>query len=157
MEKFAIREARKEDLGQAAELIVRMKRLNGEFDPLFHVVDDAPERALRYLEESSKAKNQLVLVAVAGKKVIGVLRAEIKERMFYEPMREGIITDFYILPEGRRKALGNGVLEQASKKLGQMGADMIAAEFPAQNEIAARFYTKRGFRALVNTFAAQEG
>lgn len=153
MEEFMIREARKEDIGQAAELIVRMKRLNGEFDPLFRVVDDAPERAARYLADSAAGKNNLVLVAVSGKKVLGVLRAVIEERLFYEPRRQGMITDFYILPEGRRRALGNGILEQASKKLRQMGAEMIVAEFPAQNEIAARFYGKRGFRPLVNIFA----
>jgi len=34
-----------------------------------------------------------------------------------------------------------------------MGAAIVLAEFPAQNQIAVGFYTKRGFRALVNTFA----
>jgi ribosomal protein S18 acetylase RimI-like enzyme len=156
MEALNIRDARKEDLEQAAELVVRMKRLNGEFDPLFKVVEEAPERAVKYLTESMGAKNAIVLVAVRGKKVLGVLRAVIDDRLFYEPTKQGTITDFYILPEGRRKALGNEMLAQASKKLKQMGAEMITAEFPAQNEIAVRFYSKRGFRALVNFYAKEE-
>ena len=153
MEHVLIREAGKEDVGQAADLMVRMKKLNGEFDPLFKVVEDADKRASRYLNESIASKNCLVLVAEQDKKVIGFLRAEVKDRLFYEPVREGVITDFYILPEGRRKSLGNEILNKASRKLKQMGAAMILVEFPAQNEIAVRFYVKSGFKALVNTFA----
>ena len=153
MEQVVIRVAEKEDVKQAADLMVRMKKLNGEFDPLFKVVKDADERASRYLNESIASKNCLVLVAESDKKVIGFLRAEVKDRLFYEPVKEGVITDFYILPEGRRKSLGNEILNKASKKLKQMGVAMILVEFPAQNEIAVRFYTKTGFRALVNTYA----
>ena len=153
MEHVLIREAGKEDVGHAADLMVRMKKLNGEFDPLFKVVEDADKRASRYLNESIASKNCLVLVAEQDKKVIGFLRAEVKDRLFYEPLREGVITDFYILPEGRRKSLGNEILNKASRKLKQMGAAMILVEFPAQNEIAVRFYVKSGFKALVNTFA----
>jgi ribosomal protein S18 acetylase RimI-like enzyme len=153
VEQVVIRVAEKEDVKQAADLMVRMKKLNGEFDPLFKVVKDADERASRYLNESIASKNCLVLVAESDKKVIGFLRAEVKDRLFYEPVKEGVITDFYILPEGRRKSLGNEILNKASKKLKQMGVAMILVEFPAQNEIAVRFYTKTGFRALVNTFA----
>jgi hypothetical protein len=34
-----------------------------------------------------------------------------------------------------------------------MGAEIMVADVPAQNEIANRFYVKRGFRALINQFA----
>jgi ribosomal protein S18 acetylase RimI-like enzyme len=156
VEKLVIREAQKADVKQASDLIVRMKKLNGEFDPLYRVVEDASERASKYLNDSIASKNCLVLVAEMDKKVIGFLRAEVKDRLFYEPVKEGVITDFYILPEGRRKALGNEILSTATKKLKKMGVAMILAEFPAQNEIAVRFYTKSGFRALVNTFAKAE-
>jgi ribosomal protein S18 acetylase RimI-like enzyme len=156
MEELIVREVRGEDLEQAAELIVRMKRLNGEFDPLFKVVDDARERAIDYLRESMDAKDHIVIVAARGAKVVGVLRAEIRRRLFYEPAKEGHITDFYILPEARRKALGNDFLLEATKRLKQIGAEMIVAEFPAQNEIAGRFYGKRGFRALVNVYARKD-
>ena len=60
----------------------------------------------------------------------------------------GFITDFYILPEYRRKALGNDVILQASAELKKMGAQIILADVPARNEIANKFYIKRGFREL---------
>ncbi len=156
MEEIVVREGRSDDLLQASELVVRMKRLNGEFDPMFRVVDDISERAGRYLADSLSSKNSIVWVAASGKRVVGMIRAEIRSRVFYEPEIEGLITDFYILPEARRKALGNEMLQAAAKKLKEKGAQIITAEFPAQNEIAVRFYGKRGFRALLNYFARED-
>lgn len=153
MEEISVREARREDVEEAANLVVRMKRLNNEFDPLFTVVDDAPARARSYLSTSLESKSSLVLVAVKGKSVVGVLRAEVRERTFYKPTIGGNITDFYILPEHRRKALGNTMLERASKTLRKLGAQVVTAEFPARNEIAVKFYSKRRFRALTNIYA----
>ena len=147
-----IRRARKEDLAAVADLTVRVKRLNNEFDPLFAVVPDAKTRADRYLESTLGFPDKLLLVAVEGQKIVGMLRAELRERLFYEPHKEGFITEFYILPEYRRKALGNEMIEQASGELKKMGAQIIVGEVPSQNEIANRFYIKRGFRGLLNVF-----
>jgi ribosomal protein S18 acetylase RimI-like enzyme len=156
LEELIIRDAEEADLESAAELIVRMKRLNGEFDPLFKVVDDAQARAVDYLRSALGSKDAFVMVATKGGKVVGTLRAEMRDRTFYIPSKEGVITDFYILPEVRRMDLGREIMEKGSAKLKAMGAEMIAAEFPAQNAIAVRFYTKRGFRALVDTFAIED-
>jgi ribosomal protein S18 acetylase RimI-like enzyme len=147
-----IRHARKEELNTVADLIVRVKRLNNEFDPLFAVVTNVKERADKYLGATIGAADKLLLVAVEGSKVVGVLRAEMRERLFYEPHEEGFITEFYILPEYRRKALGNEMLQKASAELKKMGAQIIVGEVPSQNEIANRFYVKRGFRGLLNVF-----
>ena len=147
-----IRHARKEDAAAVSDLIVRTKRLNNEFDPLFAVVSDAKPRAESYVRSTIGAPGHLLLVASEGAKIVGVLRAEMRERIFYEPHREGHITDFYILPEHRRKALGHEILEQASAELKKLGAEIIVADVPAQNENANRYYPKRGFRALTNQF-----
>ena len=147
-----IRRAKKEDRDAVADLIVRTKRLNNEFDPLFAVVADAREKAEEYIASSISSPDKLVLVAAEGPKIVGVLRAEMRERLFYEPHREGFITDFYILPEHRRKALGNDVIKQPSAELKRMGAQIIVADVPARNEIANNFYVKRGFRALTSLF-----
>jgi ribosomal protein S18 acetylase RimI-like enzyme len=134
------------------DLIVRTKRLNNEFDPLFAVVADVKPRAEKHVTASVDEPDKLLLVAVDGPKVVGVLRAELRERLFYEPHKEGFITDFYILPEYRRKALGNEMIQQASADLKKMGAQIIMADVPTRNEIANRFYAKRGFRSLTSSF-----
>jgi ribosomal protein S18 acetylase RimI-like enzyme len=147
-----IRHAKKEDLGAVADLIVRIKRLNNEFDPLFAVVLDARARADKYLASTMGDSDKLLLVAAEGQKVVGMLRAELRERLFYEPHEEGFITDFYILPEYRRKALGEEMIQRASAELKKMGAQIIVADVPSRNEIANKFYAKRGFRSLTSSF-----
>ncbi len=149
-----IRHAMAGDVSAAADLIVRTKRLNNEFDPFFAVVSDVKQRAERYVKESLGKSDRLLLVAAVGPKVVGVVRAEIRERLFYEPSIEGFITDFYVLPEYRRKALGNQIIQRASSELKGMGAQLIVAEVPAQNEIAVRFYTKLKFRSIIQHFGA---
>lgn len=155
MGQVRIRRAAAGDTSAVADLIVRTKRLNNEFDPLFTVVDDAKRRASKYVSESLKSPKVLLLVGASAAKVVGVLRAEIRERVFYAPGKDGHITDFYVLPEFRRKAFGNDMLQRASADLKKMGAEVVTAEVPSQNEIAVRFYTKRGFRSLVQIFAAK--
>ena len=155
MSEPKIRQASREDISQAAELLVRMKRFNAEFDPLLNVAKDVVQQASRYIADSVGAKSTLVLVATSGKRVVGVLRAELRERRFYDPSKEGHITDLYILPEARRKALGRQMLEEAKKRLTAKGAKLMTAEFPAQNHFAMAFYHKNGFRALTNLYASE--
>ena len=147
-----VRRALKGDAGPIADLVVRTKRLNNEFDPLFAVVEDARSKAEEYIVSTIGSPDKLLLVAADGSKIVGVLRAEMRERMFYDPHVEGLVTDFYILPEYRRKALGNQMIKQASAELKKMGAQIIVADVPSQNEIATRFYVKRGFRSLNQFF-----
>jgi ribosomal protein S18 acetylase RimI-like enzyme len=147
-----IRRAAKGEAGPIADLVVRTKRLNNEFDPLFAVVENAKARAQKYIASTLGSPDKLLLVAADGSKIVGVLRAELRERMFYDPHIEGLVTDFYILPEYRRKALGNRMISQASAELNKMGAQIIVADVPSQNEIATRFYVKRGFRSLNQFF-----
>jgi ribosomal protein S18 acetylase RimI-like enzyme len=144
-----IRHARPGDKLAITDLMVRIKKLNNEFDPLFKVREDLKSAAMKYVSETFGNPDKLMLVAEEGGKVVGVLRAEIRHRPFYEPGREGFITEFYILPEFRRKALGHLILDKASGELKKMGAQIVVADVPSQNEIAVRFYTKRGFRSLV--------
>jgi len=150
-----IRPAARDDIGQAAELLTRMKRFNAEFDPLLNVAKDVGQQASRYIADSVGAKNTVLLVATSGKRVVGVLRAELRERRFYEPSKEGHVTDLYILPEARRRALGRKMLEEAKKRLASKGAKLMTAEFPASNHFAVAFYHKNGFRALTNLYASE--
>ncbi|HYC11791.1 MAG TPA: GNAT family N-acetyltransferase [Nitrososphaerales archaeon] len=149
----SIRKASKADSKDIVELIVRLKRLNNEFDPLFGVVPDAKQRAEKYLASSFESSGTLLLVATSGGRVIGVVRAEIEERLFYRPAREGHITEMYILPEHRRARLGQELLRTTIRELTKKGAEIIVADLPVRNEIGVSFYTKRGFRRLTETFA----
>jgi ribosomal protein S18 acetylase RimI-like enzyme len=153
VEPTRVRPGTRQDVDAIADLIARTKRLNSEFDPLFGVAEHAQEKARTYILDSLKRSDVVLLVATRGTKVVGEIRAEIRERPFYEPGKVGHITDFYILPEFRRSALGKEVITKMAAELRKLGAQMITCEVPTRNEIAVRFYEKNGFRSLLQTFA----
>jgi ribosomal protein S18 acetylase RimI-like enzyme len=147
-----LRPARETDLETLVPLLLRLKRLNEEFDPLLKVREDAETQARQILKFDLSNPKAVVLVAEGTGpdrgKVVGFVRAHVRERAFYAPEHEGVILDIYFLPLYRRRGVGEYVLGEVTTVLKGKGAGIVTAEFPAQNEIASRFYTKRGFRPI---------
>ena len=152
-----LRPATAKDVPALVPLLVRLKRLNEEFDPLLKVRDDVELRAKEVLQRDIENASAVVLAAEgvgADKdKVVGVVRALVRERPFYTPEREGVILDIYLLPLYRRKGVGEFLLREVTARLKELGAGVVTAEFPTQNEIAVRFYAKRGFRPITSLHA----
>jgi ribosomal protein S18 acetylase RimI-like enzyme len=140
------------DLPALVPLIVRLKRLNEEFDSMLKVRPDAEAKAEAVLKAELKSPKSLVIAAEGTgpdkDKVIGVVRAAIRERLFYVPETEGVILDIYLLPLYRRHGAGQYLVEHTVAQLKEAGAGIVTVEFPAQNEIASRFYAKCGFRPI---------
>jgi ribosomal protein S18 acetylase RimI-like enzyme len=148
-----IRTFGKEDIQKASELMARLKRLNGEFDPLLKTSDDVEKQSEKTLEEAMSSASSVVLVAADRGRIVGLVKGDVVDRMYYEPRKEGAIVEFYILPEFRRASLGKDLVSSISEQLRKKGAELITAEFPSQNEIAKNFYSKLGFRSLTNVYA----
>jgi ribosomal protein S18 acetylase RimI-like enzyme len=152
-----LRPARESDLPALVPLLLRLKRLNEEFDPLLRVRDDAEAQAREVLAASLKDPRAIVLAAEGvgpdKDKVVGLVHAVLRDRPFYTPEVEGVIVDIYLLPLYRRHGVGEFLLKEISAQLKAKGAGVVIAEFPAQNEIASRFYAKRGFRAITGRHA----
>ena len=155
MSNVRFREASADEAETIAGLIVRLKRLNEEFDSHLKVREDVHKNAVAYVKESLKADRILLLVAEASNKLVGVLRAELRDRMFYDPSEAGVIVDFYLLPEYRRHGTGRKMIDDATQRLKKMGAQIIIAEFPLQNKIASSFYEKLGFRGTIGLYARE--
>jgi ribosomal protein S18 acetylase RimI-like enzyme len=147
-----LRPAREEDVPTLVPLLLRLKRLNEEFDPLLRVRDDAEQQARQILTADLANPKAIVMVAEGvgsdREKIVGFSRAHVRERAFYAPEHEGVILDIYLLPLYRRRGAGEFVLQKMSDALRAKGAGLVTAEFPARNEIASRFYSKRGFRSI---------
>ena len=152
-----LRPARPADVPALVPLLLRLKRLNEEFDPLLKVRDDADQQAGEILRAQLSDPKAVILAAEGvgpdKDKVVGFVRALVRERPFYTPEWEGVIVDIYLLPLYRRRGVGEYLLREISAALKAKGAGVVTAEFPAQNEIASRFYAKRGFRAIQSLHA----
>ena len=147
-----VRLARESDIPVLVPLLLRLKRLNEEFDPLLKVRPDAEEKATAVLK-ADLANPKGVVLAAEGvgpdkDKVVGLVRALVRERPFYTPELEGVILDIYLLPLYRRHGVGEFLLKETTGRLKEKGAGLVTAEFPTQNEIAVKFYAKRGFRPI---------
>lgn len=147
-----LRPARSDDVPALVGLLLRLKRLNEEFDPLLKVRADAEARATALLTQDLADPKALVLAAEGigadQDRVVGIVRAHLRERLFYTPENEGVILDIYLLPLYRRHGVGEYLLRETVQALKARGAGIVTAEFPAHNEIATKFYGKRGFRAV---------
>ena len=145
-----VREAVEEDLEAVASMVARLKMVNEELDPHFKVVDDLEEAAKQYVAEAIGSEDKIVLVAVDEEtgKPVGVVIAELVDRVFYKPRLKAVITDFYVLPRYRRRRVGALLVERVAEKAREKGAGILAAVFPAGNNIAREFYSKLGFRDL---------
>ncbi|MFZ1023928.1 MAG: N-acetyltransferase [Thermoplasmata archaeon] len=152
-----IRPATEADVSALAGLLLRLKRLNEEFDPLLKVRPDAEERAIEILRTEIRDPKAVILAAegVGADKdrVVGIVRAGVRERLFYTPEKEGVILEMYLLPLYRRHGVGEYLLRETSARLKEKGAGIVTAEFPSQNEIASRFYSKYGFRPITALLA----
>jgi len=151
--EIEIREIKAEEAVSAADLFSRLKRLNEEFDPHLRTSEKLDSDAFKNLKEKIGDKNNVILVAHSGSKIVGVIKAGLKDRLYYEPRREGTIEEFYVMPEFRRGSLGVRLLDAMVAALKAKGAEFITAEFPTQNQIAHKFYTKHDFRPLASVYS----
>ncbi len=72
MTEVKIRDLKEEDLKDATNLVVRLKKFNSEHDPLFIVTSDLEERVLEYLSSAIRLDTRDVLVAEAGGSIISI-------------------------------------------------------------------------------------
>ncbi|MEM0127629.1 MAG: GNAT family N-acetyltransferase [Thermoplasmatales archaeon] len=152
MNEIKIRELREEDLKDVANLVVRLKRFNSEHDPLFIVTEDVEKRVLEYLSSAIRLDTRDVLVADADGKIAGMIMGEIIERHFYEPLKELMVTEIYILPEYRKAGLGRKLMDALIEKEKSKGCGMITVEFPTENLLAHKFYSSQGMRSIVSVY-----
>lgn len=145
--RINIREIEERDLEDVAMLIARLKRLNEELDPHFKAVNNVDEVALNYVKKSFESDKVFILVAEDADtgEIIGVVRVEMVDRIFYEPKTKALITEIYVKPKYRRMRVGTLLLDRASIEARKRGAKILAAIYPHGNVLAEEFFKKQGF------------
>ncbi len=152
-DKIVVREMLAADIDGSVDLILRLKKLNGEFDSIFVVSDKAKKDAEDRLKEAVKnPERHISILAERGGKILGVMLINILDRCYYLPEKEARITDFYIMPEFRRSGAGKMLISRSYEELKKRKISIITAEFPSQNLIALRFYKSLGYREIVGIY-----
>ncbi len=147
-----VREAGPGDVEVLSDYLVRFYRFNEEFDPAWSMARDAGEKARKVIESLLASEKDVVLVAEYDGKVVGFVRAEVRENPMLEAKRIGVIVELYVHPQYRRRGIAGTLVREAAEKLAGMGARLVAAEFPAANEVAESFYRKHGFRPFTSIY-----
>jgi ribosomal protein S18 acetylase RimI-like enzyme len=152
MMKVNVRDLKQEDVKDASNLIIRLKKFNSEHDPLFSISGDLEKNVTEYLSSAIKLEDRDVLVADHDGKIVGVIMGEILNRPFYQPAKELRITEIYLLPEYRKTGLGKKLLDSLIEKEREKSCGVLTVEFPTENLLAHKFYTSQGMRSVISIY-----
>ncbi len=147
-----IREIKEEDVKDAADLVVRLKKFNSEHDPLFSLNEKLEESVVSYLRSAIKLETRDAMIAESGNKIVGIIMADVNDRIFYEPLKEVRITELYVLPEFRKGGLGRKLIDAIVEKEKKKGCSVLTVEFPTENLVAHKFYTGLGMRSIISVY-----
>lgn len=151
--EIKVRQLEETDIASASDLLLRLKKLNGEFDSIFNVAEGAKKDAEEHLKVMVKESSKhIAYVAERGDKLIGIVALNLLKRSYYVPETEARIVEFYVMPEARRTGAGKLLTDKVYEELKKRGVKLITAEFPALNPIALSFYKDLGFREIVGVY-----
>ncbi len=150
--EIEIRRIKETEIDQVADLFVRLKKLNNEFDSTFKVCENVQEEAKKFLKNIVNSSDHILIGAFEGKNIIGVMNTVILKRVCYDPKDEARIVEFYIMPEYRNKGIGKTMISELYKILKEKNITLVTAEFPALNLIALNFYKKMEWREIVSVY-----
>ena len=152
-EDAEVRKMKEGDVGTVIDMIHRLKLLNQEFDPTFQIAEPPVEEVRQSLQDALKQeKKHIMLVAEADGKAVGIVKADVHDRIYYLPRQEARITEFYVMPEFRRRMLGKDLISELNKELKKRKITMVSAQFPSLNLIALGFYRSLGYRDIVSVY-----
>lgn len=125
------------------------------FDPLKLVVppDEWGRSHSAWLLKQARTRGGCLLVAVVGQKRVGFVaaanvRASPKRRSF-EPDKPSAILSLYVLPEFRRRGIGNRLMDVIERRFRAKGRDFVHLIALSGNIRALELYRARGYAQRV--------
>lgn len=147
MSTHLIREATQDDTPAIVALWRESLALHGQRDPTFAPRADGHVRFERFVTNAIGAPEAAVFVADVGGRIAAYGVCVLRTRPeYFEPGEYGLVTDLDVSGEHRRQGLGEAVLDGLCGWLRARGVTRVEAEVVAANELAASFWSKRGFR-----------
>jgi GNAT superfamily N-acetyltransferase len=98
-----------------------------------------------YREWLSKPESFAFLAEEDGRPVGFVVGFYEEPHFMWDSGRVGHIDSFYVLSEMRGRGVGRQLMDAAYAEMRQAGAQTVALEMVAGNDVARRFYEREGF------------
>jgi ribosomal protein S18 acetylase RimI-like enzyme len=115
-------------------------------DPLFSRSTDGHTHMERRVHELIDKKDARVLVAIAGKKIVGYAIFYIQQRApVFEEEIFGLISDLAVTAAYRRRGIGGKMVQSMVKWFDSWGIERVELQVASYNEAAYSFWKKYGF------------
>lgn len=141
------------DLEKASNLIHKFWSLNSEFEPTLELADDYLEEIKENVKISIADKRQIVLVARDDQKIVGLIRAEVRDNSYYGKKPIGKIIELYVVPTHRNRGVAVAMLDAVVESISGQDIELLMAEFPTQNVLAPGFYETNSFNPFITVYA----
>jgi diamine N-acetyltransferase len=145
------RAARREDHAALEALWRSVDELHARLLPAYFRRTGVPARAHEFVDEALGGRDQKVLVAELGGKVVGLVHVELYDTPpvpAMVPRRRAHIEDLVVAGGHRRAGIGRLLMREAARWAHARGATQVVLTVWRGNDAARRFYEALGFREV---------
>jgi ribosomal protein S18 acetylase RimI-like enzyme len=147
--RVRVRTATPADAERIAELRLSLLA-HHKTNPIYsRIRRDARPRAIELTEEQLTSTNQVMLVAVRGERIVGVLRCiEQRGHRLLRPARFAHIGTVYVVPSARRQGVLRTLLDAAIAWCRERGIKEMRLQNAIDNPLAMAAWESLGFRVV---------
>jgi ribosomal protein S18 acetylase RimI-like enzyme len=147
--RIRVREATLADAERIAALRLSLLA-HHKTNPIYsRVRPDARLRAIELTEEQLASTSQVMLVAVRGEHIVGILRCiEQRGHRLLRPARYAHIGTVYVVPSARRQGVLRSLLDAAIAWCRERGLKEIRLQNAIDNPLAMAAWESLGFRVV---------
>jgi ribosomal protein S18 acetylase RimI-like enzyme len=152
--QITIRKATAKDVPAILELWKELMDFHKKLDSFWTRTDSGHKRFAEFLKEHINSNDACALVATDGKQLVGFCLIRISN---YPPVLKkrqyGELTNIAVTKKYRRYSIGQKLVKKVRQWCVKRGISRIEARYSTENQIAAGFWAKVGFRPyLKSTF-----
>jgi GNAT superfamily N-acetyltransferase len=142
-----VRRATKEDARRVAELAVKLARQHEGYDARRFARLYTEADAEWYYGSRNETGDEVVLVAEIDNELTGFAYVQYEAKNYPGLLENAAyLHDIYVTETARGTGAGRLLIEKSIEIAKEFGADKLMLSVAAKNEIAQRFFERRGFR-----------
>ena len=145
------------DLPEVGILAGKLVRMHYDFDPLRFMEPKNPEQGYqRWFGTQLDKDDVILLVAADDQGILGYVYAAVEGRNYNDLLEACLkLHDILVAERGRRRAIGEALLEETFKRGAAKGAPRVVLLTASQNEDAQRLFKRCGFRTTMLEMTAE--